>query len=98
MGKSGKLAKKAKMKKLPSAQRRILRRVAKTENQGFIWFKCTYRHDMEIFRKLERRGYVAREVRKHGRGWIQDEYLTPKGWAASGIKQEIGSKQAWWRQ
>ena len=86
MDKGGKMAGRTKMKNLPKAQRRVLHRVAKANNKGFLWWKCTCLHDMEIFRKLVRRGYAAQELRHEGLGYIWVEYLTPKGWAASGIK------------
>ena len=76
------------MKKLPNAQRRVLHRVAKANNEGFLWWKCACLHDMEIFRKLVRRGYAAQELDQDGRVWVWKEFLTPKGWAASGIKQK----------
>ena len=75
-------------RQLPKAQRRVLNQVARANNAGAIWWKYTYRHDYETMRKLTRRGYIAREVRQHGRGWVILDLLTPKGWAASSIKQE----------
>ena len=75
------------MKNLPKAQRRVLHRVAKATNKGFLWWKCAFLHDFDIFHKLVRRGYAAEEWHHHKSGGkMLVQFLTPKGWAASGIK------------
>lgn len=72
-------------RQLRKAQRRVLRLVARANNAGAIWCKYTYRHDYQIVRKLERRGYIMRVVREHGQHWVILDLLTPKGWTVSGI-------------
>jgi hypothetical protein len=75
-------------RQLPRAQRRVLNQVARANNAGAIWLKAPYLHDYKIVRKLTRRGYIAREVRQYGRGWVILDLLTPKGWAASSISPD----------
>ena len=76
-----------KHRQLPKAQRRVLHLVARANNAGATWCKYTYRHDYQTMRKLARRGYISYKVSEYGRSgdWVIIEFLTPKGWAASGI-------------
>ena len=84
------------MKRLPSAQLRVLRAIANTSNSEVsarygIWFSWRqhYRHDGQIFRKLVKRGYLATQVVQRGHRWVIAESVTDKGWRACGIKKQV---------
>lgn len=82
------------MKRLPPAQLRVLRAIAKSEvltalyGIWFVW-RPLYRHDGQIFRKLVKRGYLATQVVQRGYGWVIAESVTDKGWRACGLNREV---------
>ena len=80
------------MKKLTKAQRRVLRQVTK-EAEARIWLSFSnyypmYRCDINIARKLLKRGYLVHECRPVGSGWSWRLWPTTKGYAAlNGVAQ-----------
>jgi len=81
-------------KKVSRAQRRVLRNYARYENElegGWLFGRnrLVRRHDGEVLIKLARRGFFRMECRQYAMGsWVLQAFLTPKGWAASGVKRE----------
>lgn len=77
------------MKKLTKAQRRILQEItqeAEAEWSGMFARKEHRRGDINIARKLARRGYLVYEGRAHGYGWTWRLWPTAKGYAVLGDK------------
>ena len=74
------------MKKLTTAQRRVLRRMARSDMMiatGYaLGLPQQYRHDHRIESKLIRKGCAVYEMRKRGYGLTWRVWVTDKGFAA----------------